>query len=310
MADSKDNEENKIIGFNNVVRQDMAVRLLKNALKAHKISHAYMITGEIGVDKLDMAEAFAKSLLCESDTGEACNNCRACHQADNHNHPDIIYVTPEKEGLISVDDIRDKVNSAISIKPYQGKYKVYIIAHAEWMNEGAQNALLKTMEEPPEYVVIIFLTDNEEHFLPTIMSRVVTIPLVPIAYEEKIKTDDFLKVKKAVLPYLTADKDTELNSVEPVIAEIAKDKLLSLKALEVALLFYRDVLIFKSTDDESLVLLSEEIYDIRKKADGINYEGINNIIKEIETSRRRIEMSVKAEYVFDDLFMTVKENCK
>lgn len=296
--------------FTEVYNQDMAVRLLKNALKSHKISHAYMIIGEAGTGKSAIADAFAKNLLCESETGEACNNCRSCHQADSHNHPDIIYVIPEKDGYISVEDIRDKVNSTITIRPYQGKYKVYIIPHAEWMGEGAENALLKTMEEPPEYAVIVLLTDNEEHFLPTILSRVVNIPLVPISYEKKIEEESFIELKNRLKPYFAANSDTELNAVELIITEIAKDKLVSLKALEILLLFYRDVLIYKSTGDESLVLLKSELFDIKKKADRIEYEGINNIIKEIEISRRRIEMSVKEEYVLDDLFMTIKENDK
>ena len=269
-----------------------------------------MIIGEAGTGKSAIADAFAKNLLCESETGEACNNCRSCHQADSHNHPDIIYVIPEKDGYISVEDIRDKVNSTITIRPYQGKYKVYIIPHAEWMGEGAENALLKTMEEPPEYAVILLLTDNEEHFLPTILSRVVNIPLVPISYEKKIEEESFIELKNRMKPYFAANSDTELNAVEPIITEIAKDKLVSLKAMEILLLFYRDVLIYKSTGDESLVLLKSELFDIKKKADRIEYEGINNIIKEIEISRRRIEMSVKEEYVLDDLFMTIKENDK
>lgn len=296
--------------FLDVKGQDMAVRLLRNALQSHKISHAYMFVGETGTGKSLLADAFAKNLLCESGTGIACNNCKSCHQANSHNHPDIIYLSPEKEGYISVGDIRDNVNATISIKPYQGQYKVYIIAHAEWMSEGAQNALLKTMEEPPEYAVILLLTDNEEHFLPTIMSRVVTIPLVPVAYEEKIKAPEFIALKEKVMPYLIAGHDTELNAVEPIIQELSKDKIDCRKALEVFLLFYRDVLIYKSTRDESLVLLQDALFDIRKKADTIEYEGINNIIKEIETSRRRIEMSVKAEYVLADLYMTIKENDK
>lgn len=296
--------------FNSIENQEMAIQLLKNALKSHKISHAYMITGEAGSGKSALADAFAKSLLCESGTGSACNNCKSCHQAETHNHPDIIYITPEKPGYIAVDDIRDKINASITIKPYQGKYKVYIIPHSEWMSEGAQNALLKTMEEPPEYAVILLLTDNEEHFLPTIMSRVVTIPLVSVAYEKKIEDIDFIELKEKILPYITAERDTELIAVEGIIAEVAKDKVLSLKALEIILLYYRDVLIYKSTGDERPVLLKKELYDIRKKADRVSYEGINNIIKEIEISRRRIEMSVKAEYVLDDLFIKIKENDK
>ena len=104
-------------------------------------------------------------------------NAGSCRQAINGNQPDIIRVTHEKPNSISVDDIREQVNNDIVIRPYSSKYKVYIIADADKMTVQAQNALLKTIEEPPSYAVIMLLTENAEALLPTIRSRCVMMKL-------------------------------------------------------------------------------------------------------------------------------------
>ena len=100
-----------------------------------------------------------------------------CRQALSENHPDIIRVTHEKPNSISVDDIRTQVNNTVDIKPYQGPYKVYIIPQADLMTPQAQNAILKTIEEPPAYAVFLLLTENAEMLLPTINSRCVMLKL-------------------------------------------------------------------------------------------------------------------------------------
>ena len=101
-------------------------------------------------------ESFAKALVCEAGYGDSCNMCRACHQFDSGNHPDVKWITHEKANSIGVDEVREQINNDIVIKPYSSKYKVYIIDEAEKMTVQAQNALLKTIEEPPEYAVILF----------------------------------------------------------------------------------------------------------------------------------------------------------
>ena len=117
---------------------------------------------------------------------EPCMECHSCKQAMTKNQPDIIYVRHEKPNTISVDDIRTQVNNDIVIKPYSSRYKIYIIDEAEKMNEQAQNALLKTIEEPPAYAILILLTTNAAAFLPTILSRCVTLNIKAVP-DEKIR---------------------------------------------------------------------------------------------------------------------------
>ena len=147
-------------GFQDIVGHKQNIEHLKNAEKMNKVSHAYIFSGEKGSGKKLLANTFAELLQCESEGEKPCGKCRSCRQAESGNHPDIIRITHEKPNTISVDDIREQLVGDVQIKPYQSKYKIYIVPDAEKMNVQAQNALLKTIEEPPAYAVILFLTTN------------------------------------------------------------------------------------------------------------------------------------------------------
>ena len=155
-------------GFKDVVGHKNIIKYIQNAVTADAVSHAYILNGERGSGKKLLANLFAMSMQCQDrdEDGDACGKCQSCKQAMSGNQPDIIRVTHEKPNTISVDDIRVQVNDDIVIRPYSSKYKVYIIADADLMTVQAQNALLKTIEEPPSYAVIMLLTENAEALLP------------------------------------------------------------------------------------------------------------------------------------------------
>lgn len=123
-------------------------------------------------------------------------------QAETNNHPDIIWVTHEKKS-IGVDDIRLQVNSDIFVKPYSSSYKIYIIDEAEKLTEQAQNALLKTIEEPPEYALFLLLVSNIATILPTILSRCIQLNLILVG-------------KEAIMEYLMTN-----HQIPDYLAEIA-----------------------------------------------------------------------------------------
>ena len=166
--------------FANVIGQASIKEHIKKSLHTGKISHAYIFYGEKGSGKKTLADLFARALQCEAEGDKPCNQCISCKQALNRNQPDIIYVQHEKPGNISVDEIRKQVNNDIAIKPYSSERKIYIIDEAEKMNVQAQNALLKTLEEPPAYATIMLLTTNLEAMLQTIRSRCVTLTMKPV----------------------------------------------------------------------------------------------------------------------------------
>ena len=164
-----------------------------------KVSHAYIINGPKDSGKMMLAQAFAwrcsvrlpsgtgrerqvvQRRNCHRNPAEPCLECRSCKQALGITSLDNIYLTHEKPNTISVADIREQINHDIEIKPYSSKYKVYIVDEAEKMNQQAQNALLKTIEEPPAYAVILLLTTNADAFLQTIRSRCVMLDIKPVS---------------------------------------------------------------------------------------------------------------------------------
>ena len=173
-------------GFKDIIGHEQIIEHLQNAITMDKVSHAYIINGPDKSGKMMLAEAFAAALQCERGGNEPCMECHSCKQAAGRNQPDILYVRHEKPNTISVDDIRTQLNNDIVIKPYSSKYKIYIVDEAEKMNVQAQNALLKTIEEPPAYAIILLLTTNADLFLPTILSRCVTLNIKAVP-DEKIK---------------------------------------------------------------------------------------------------------------------------
>ena len=162
--------------FSDIIGQEQMKEHMQHALETGKISHAYIISGESGSGKEMVAKCFAKALQCSNRQErngfiEACNECASCRKASTDNHPDIITITHEKPTSIGVDDIRLKLRDDVIIKPYESSHKIYIIPEGEKMTAAAQNALLKTLEEPPEYIVIIILTSNINQFLPTALTK-------------------------------------------------------------------------------------------------------------------------------------------
>lgn len=184
--------------FKDIIGQESIKKHLQTAIKTGNLSHAYIINGEYGSGRQTIASALAKTIQCQSKTDDtdACGVCTSCKQAESHNHPDIKYITHDKTS-ISVNDIREQLNNDISIKPYSSEYKIYIIPDANKMTEQAQNALLKTIEEPPVYAIIILLTENCDSLLPTIRSRCVTLTMNPV---EKDKICTYLENKFQLEP--------------------------------------------------------------------------------------------------------------
>jgi DNA polymerase III delta prime subunit len=143
------------------------------------VSHAYVIEGDAGL--LDNANAFAKTLNCLENGETACGACVSCRVFASGNHPDTLYVTGTKATSIGVDDVREQIIEQMATKPFHYKYKVFIINKAETLTPAAQNALLKTIEEPAPYGVFLLLTKNIEAMLETVLSRCTVMKEKPLA---------------------------------------------------------------------------------------------------------------------------------
>ncbi len=327
-------------GFSNIIGHKDVVEHLQSALEMNKVSHAYILNGEKGCGKRTMARTFAKALQCEGEGIRPCGVCPSCKKADNNNHPDIIEVPHEKPNTVSVNDVREKIVADVAIRPYSSRYKVYIVSDCEKMNQEAQNALLKTLEEPPEYVVIILMTANADTFLPTIQSRCVTLNMKPVAtnlvcdylmktvqipdYQAEIcvnfaqgnigkairlaSSEQFAEIMAAAIHLVTHVREMDIAEITSAVKAVTEFKMDISDYLDLCALWYRDVLYFKATHDANGILFKDHVRALREAINKSSYEGIENILTGIANAKKRLTANVNFELTMELLFLLIKEN--
>ncbi len=164
---------------------EWAVEMLKQHLTRDSVRHAYLFTGPPGLGRRTLALRFAQALNCPTPVapGEPCGKCKTCQQIERMQYADLAVIQAEKEGgTLKVEQIRT-VRQSLTLKPYQGKYRVALFLRFQEANANAQNALLKTLEEAPKHVILILTADTAEQLLPTIVSRCEILHLRPLPIE-------------------------------------------------------------------------------------------------------------------------------
>lgn len=326
-------------GFDKIIGHSQAIAHLKNAVKQNKVSHAYIFNGEKGSGKKTLALEFAKMLECR-EADPPCGKCRSCLQAESGNHPDIIKILHEKPGSIGVEDIREQLIGDVQIKPYSGPYKIYIVPDAERMTVQAQNALLKTIEEPPAYAVILLLTTNASAFLPTILSRCVMITMRPVPDEQVrqylmehvqipdyqadicvafaqgnigkavqlASSDTFQEIKTAALHLAKHIPDMEISEINQNVKDVSVFKVEIQDYLDLLAIWYRDALYFKATNDGNGMVFKDHLDTIVSQTRKASYEGISRILDALQKAKQRLDANVNFDLTMELLFLTIKEN--
>ena len=326
--------------FTDIVGQEQLKEHLQNAIAMNKVSHAYIINGERNAGKEFIAKVFAMALQCEQKEAEPCGECHSCKQALSNNQPDIIYISHEKPNTIGVEDIRAQINNDIVIKPYSSPRKIYIVNEGEKMTPQAQNALLKTLEEPPEYAVIVILTTNVEALLPTVLSRCVVLNMKPVSdalvkkylmeqlgvpdYKANIcvafargnigkakllaSSEEFEKVKDEAISLVKNINDMEIHEIVKAIKKISEYKFDVNDYLDILMAWYRDVLFFKATKDVNSLVFKEEIQQIMRASDRSTYEGIETIVNALQSAKKRLEANVNFDLTMELLLLAIQEN--
>ena len=326
--------------FKDILGHEQIKEHFQNAVQTGKLSHAYILSGEAGMGRKSLANAFALSLLCEKGLPEPCMQCHACRQVLSGNHPDLIYVTHEKPASIGVDDIREQINDTIMVRPYSSYHKIYIVDEAEKMTVQAQNALLKTIEEPPSYAVLLLLTTNQEAFLPTILSRCVQLKLKPLrdsVVKEYLtqslgigesqaevyaafargnlgkaiylaQSENFKFMYDEILHLLKYLKEMDISELLDYIRKLKENNLDIYECLDFMQMWYRDILMYKTTKDINLLIFKDEYSTIKKMGTVSGYEGLERILEAIDKAKIRLDANVNTELVMELMLLTMKEN--
>lgn len=328
-------------GLDSVLGNEQVRAYFRHAIESRKISHCYVIGGEDGLGKLTLANAFAQTLMCEASAGNPCMICHSCRQFLSGNHPDVIYPGHEKPTVFGVEDVRRGIVGSMLVRPYSSEYKIYIVDEAEKLSVQAQNALLKTIEEPPSYGILMLLTTNPAALLDTIRSRSIVLNMRQVddedlkAYlrdhgveEGRIETiarfaqgnigkamrmsqsEDFSAMTKALMNLLKTADVMPFGELLEGLDKMAQYKLDMKDCLSFIRMWYRDVLLYKATNDPNIVIFKEEFSSIRKFASRYSYNGINRILEEIDITERRLDANVNLSISLEMLWMTIRDGCR
>lgn len=321
--------------FNKIVGQKSLVSHLQQAIASKQVSHAYIIEGEAGMGKKLIASTFAKTLQCVEGGKVSCDTCESCVSFEGGNHPDIHFVTASKKSGYGVDDIREQVNGTMFVRPYNSPYKIYIIDQADTLTVQAQNALLKTIEEPPVYGIVIFLVENSRHLLETILSRCVKLALSTVtksvvseylidykdvSVEEAnifasfsrgnigkalqlLEDEDFKDIREKVISIM--DHVIEMDTLAIMIdaKDLEKYKGNVNTIFDIMLSWLRDLMVLKSIRDEKYIIHMDKYKSLLLQSQLMSYNVISVLIERIQKTKHNFKLHANYQLSFETLLM-------
>lgn len=292
--------------FENIIGNDKIKQVLINSVENNKISHSYLFVGIEGIGKKMIATEFSKMILCLGEK-KYCNSCKACIEFDSNNNPDFLYTEPDGNS-IKIEQIR-YIQKKIQEKPIISDKKVYIINDADKMTTEAQNCLLKTLEEPPEYATIILIGSNENAFLTTIKSRCMIMHFNKI---ENSKLKEYLEKKYLVENINSSmleifqgsikkantlkDKQDQYNKIENVIENIDKANIIDILQMSDIIYKLKDE-IFDLLEYINIVLLKRAKEDYR----------YTECIKIVENTKKRLKQNANYDMCIDNMLFNMWE---
>lgn len=329
-----------MFSFDEIVGNTLIIKNLKNAIRHNRVSHAYIINGGEGMGKKLMANSFAKALQCnDREEGFSCGHCNSCSVFDSGNHPDVIYVVPSKTKALGVDDIREQVIEKASTKQYKYRYKIFIIDKANTMTVQAQNALLKTLEEPPYYAVFLLLSDNIDGFLATILSRCVVCRLEPVPGElisnylknkknisdgkaeiygeyaqgsigkaiQFANSEEFSNMREDVISKLISMNEKDIVSVMGMAKELEIYKE-SNEMLDMMYLWYRDLLVYKKLKNIKYLIQKDKKSQIISQTGREKLDSLNTKIEAVWNAKRQLSQNSNFQLTMEVLLIKLKES--
>ena len=324
------------MSFSEIIEQKSAVNILQEEINSNRINHAYLLIGKDGVGKKSLAFQFARALLCEEKSNDSCDQCINCRKINHYNHPDVKLVdVEENSNKLKIDQIRE-IQKEITYRPYETDRKVYIINNAEQMTPQASNSLLKTLEEPPSYAVIVLLVEEINRLLPTVISRCQHIRLSNISREkikEELMTREIKEERAELLARIARgslgraiklDENKEFLGFRSELYDFLKD-LVNLDTVKIFnqaekmqnslennfplfdLLsdWYRDIMIYKSGNKEEIIN-SDYRKSIKEQSEIYTINELLKIMEWIKEYRDYIEKNVRKDLTIQVLLLKIK----
>ena len=315
------------------------VEQLRRSAASGRSSHAYLFLGGAGAGKRLIANTFAKALQCEGEK-RPCDSCKSCHAFNHGNHPDVIYFQPLKNGkTYTIEDVREQLLETVDLKPFQYEKKIYIIEKADTLNIQSQNALLKTLEEPPAHAVFLLLAERAEAFLPTILSRVVVMKIRPLSAEtiadylmqaghlaeeshilsayaqgrigqalELVEDEGFREMRQDILGKLQALPSMSEGDAYLLAKDLEGYKN-DLRFLDIMELWYRDLLTAKSLREEGYLIQRDKkdaIFRAAKEPAAL----LAKKAAAVRTARMRLAQNANFRLTMEVMLMDLKETGK
>jgi DNA polymerase-3 subunit delta' len=338
------------MGFNDIQGHAPQIRRLKSRIQHDRLSGAYIFCGPEGIGKKMVASAFAQAVNCPQNSGEACGVCPSCMKIARGTHPDVHYIgtqgpdqtesgagegsrrkaPAESRGEIKIDDIR-LLQQEISLRPYEAKYKVFIVDDAHMLNPEASNAFLKTLEEPPKNSVIILITDKPRLLFKTVVSRCWTIKFSALSPEEFMQAlgerlalgdtalrylalacegrlgsalsqgaSDVLAHKNRIIDYFTASPPN--HSVEN---SFIQDRAQLKESLQVLVGLLRDIYVYKTGADVSRLVNSDRSELLKRLAGQISFARLDQVMQTIQESLLALEQNANIKLVLANVLSAV-----
>lgn len=294
--------------FEGILGNDNIKQELINSVNLNKTSHSYLFCGIDGIGKKLIAREFAKMILC-LDEKKYCNKCKSCLEFNSNNNPDYQEIAPDGNS-IKIDQIRQMQKKIIE-GPIISNKKVYIIDNSDLMTKEAQNCLLKTLEEPPEFATIILIGSNESAFLSTIISRTVILRFNSISKNDLNKylnskygiekiDENILEASNGSIAKIEAIKDKQelYNSIKNIMNNLEK--------LELTDILNMAQIIYQSQEDIAEILEYINILCLKKSKENLKYI---NCIKIVEQTKQRIKANSNYNMTIDFLLFNLLQTC-
>src|SRR5690554_4455181 len=328
------------MAFIDIIGQEAAIQIIRDELLSGRLHHAYLFMGKEGMGKKTLALQFARALNCREEEADSCDSCLSCRKIMHFNHPDVRLIEIEEGYSIKIEQIRE-LQKDIVFKPYETERKLYIIDGADRMTDEAANSLLKTLEEPPKYAIIILLAEEGDKMLPTVISRCQQLSLAEIPVEtleelllergadrdtaallarlaegspgyalRMLEEEEYLSLRRDLLDFLKYLPETDAPGIFEKSEEIARimdedaDRT-PFPVFDLLLNWYRDIILYNQGAQKQIINI-DYMESIKALNEIYRLEELIGIIEEINNTRNMVNSNVKKELALGVLFFKIR----